>query len=245
MRLAADGPAKAGHYVHHPAADCPAKAGQYVLWFAICVLLAPLNAAAQVERPTADKTLSPFFFVEGGDPAIDRLPLKDTRVDVAITGVIADVTVRQVYENRGRVPLHARYVFPASTRAAVYGMTMTIGDTRIVATIKEREKAKQEFQRARQEGKSASLLEENRPNVFTMSVANVLPGDTILVELKYTELLVPTDGVYEFVYPTVAGPRYSSKTESQASDEDSFVKAPFLHAGDPPKSAFYLTGRLS
>ena len=79
-------------------------------------------------------------------PAIDRLPLKDTRVDVAITGVIADVTVRQVYENRGQRPLHARYVFPASTRAAVYGMTMTIGDVRIVAKIKEREQAKTEFE---------------------------------------------------------------------------------------------------
>ena len=81
-----------------------------------------------------DKTLSPYFFVEGGDPAIDRLPLKDTRVDVAIAGVIADVTVRQVYENRGTRPIHARYVFPASTRAAVYGMTMTVGDVRTVAT---------------------------------------------------------------------------------------------------------------
>src|SRR5687767_10152879 len=106
------------------------------------VVLVPLAASAQGERPAADKTLSPFFFVEGGEPDIDRLPLKDTRVDVAIAGVIADVTVRQVYENRGIRPIHARYVFPASTRAAVSGMTMTIGDVRIVAKIKEREQAK-------------------------------------------------------------------------------------------------------
>jgi Ca-activated chloride channel family protein len=207
--------------------------------------LAPRAAGAQDDRPAADKTLSPFFFVDGGDPALDRLPLKDTRVDVAISGVIADVTVRQTYENRGQRPLHARYVFPASTCAAVYGMTMTIGDVRIVATIKEREKAKQEFESAKREGKSASLLEENRPNVFTMSVANVLPGDTISVELRYTELLVPTDGVYEFVYPTVVGPRYSSKTEATASGEDAFVKTPYTHEGEPPKTEFQLTGRLS
>ena len=142
-------------------------------------------------------------------PRVDRLPLKDTRVDVAIAGVIADVTVRQVYENRGTRPIHARYVFPASTRAAVYGMTMTVGDVRIVARIKERKQAAREFEAAKREGKSASLLEQSRPNVFSMKVANVLPGDTIAVELKYTELLVPTDGVYEFVYPTVVGPRYS------------------------------------
>jgi Ca-activated chloride channel family protein len=96
-------------------------------WIVICVAtaasLVPRNAAAQEDRLPADKTLSPFFFVDGGDPAVDRLPLKDTRVDVAISGVIADVTVRQVYENRGERPLHARYIFPASTRAAVYGMT--------------------------------------------------------------------------------------------------------------------------
>ena len=182
-----------------------------------CASLPALDATAQVNQPRADKTLSPFFFVEGGDPAIDRLPLKDTRVDVAIAGVIADVTVRQVYENRGERPIHARYIFPASTRAAVYGMTMTVGDIRIVARIREREKAAREFEAAKREGKSASLLEESRPNVFTMKVANVLPGDTISVELKYTELLVPTEGVYQFVYPTVVGPRYSEKRESQAS----------------------------
>ena len=106
-------------------------------------LFLPHDAAAQDSPPVADKTLSPFFFVEGGDAEIDRLPLKETRVDVAIAGVIADVTVRQVYENGGSRPIHARYVFPASTRAAVYGMTMTVGNVRTVARIKERETAKE------------------------------------------------------------------------------------------------------
>src|SRR3954468_536789 len=212
---------------------------------AACALLAPLGAAAQGDRAPADKTLSPYFFVEGGDPSIDRLPLKDTRVDVAIAGVIADVTVRQVYENGGTRPIHARYVFPASTRAAVYGMTMTVGDVRTVARIRERKQATREFEAAKQEGKSASLLEESRPNVFTMKIANVLPGDTIAVELKYTELLVPTDGTYEFVYPTVVGPRYSEKRASEASRADQFVKAPYTHQGETPLSAFHLSGVVS
>jgi Ca-activated chloride channel family protein len=217
-----------------------------VICAAICAALLPRTVAAQENQPAAaDKTLSPFFFIDGGDPAVDRLPLKDTRIDVAIAGVIADVTVRQVYENRGTRPLHARYIFPASTRAAVYGMTMTIGDVRIVARIKEREKAKQEFESAKREGKSASLLEESRPNVFTMNVANVLPGDTISVELKYTELLVPTDGAYEFVYRTVVGPRYSTKRESQASPGDEFVHAAYTHQGEAPRSEFHLTGVVS
>src|SRR5262245_5546683 len=207
--------------------------------------LAPASALAQTDRPPADKTLSPYFFVEGGDPSVDRLPLKDTRVDVTVSGVIAEVTVRQIYENTGQRPLHARYIFPASTRAAVYGMTMTVGDIRIVAKIKEREQAKKEFDTAKREGKSASLLEEQRPNVFTMNVANVLPGDTISVELKYTELLVPTGGVYEFMYPTVVGPRYSSTRESEASEGDLFVKSPYQHEGEAPKSAFHLAGQIS
>ncbi len=155
------------------------------------------------------------------------------------------MTVRQIYENRGTRPIHARYVFPASTRAAVYGMTMTVGNVRIVARIKEREKARTEYETAKREGKSASLLEQSRPNVFTMNVANVLPGDTISVELKYTELLVPTEGVYEFVYPTVVGPRYSEKTGSEASPQDGFVQAPYTHQGEAPRSEFHLTGSVS
>jgi Ca-activated chloride channel family protein len=216
-----------------------------VITVVIRALVPPLDAAAQGDLQRPDKTLSPYFFVEGGDPAIDRLPLKDTRVDVAIAGVIADVTVRQVYENRGTRPIHARYIFPASTRAAVYGMTMTVGDVRTVATIKERERAAREFDAAKREGKNASLLEQSRPNVFTMKLANVLPGDTIIVELKYTELLVPTDGVYEFVYPTVVGPRYSEKTEHEAAAEDRFVKATYTHQDEAPRSEFHLAGVLT
>ena len=217
----------------------------FVIAAALCIFLVPIDVATQADRSTADKTLSPYFFVEDGDPAIDRLPLKSTRVDVAIVGVIADVTVRQVYENRGQRPLHARYIFPASTRAAVYGMTMTVGDVRIVAKIREREQAKTEFESAKREGKSASLLEQSRPNVFSMRVANVLPGDSIAVELKYTELLVPTDGQYEFVYPTVVGPRYSEKRDSQQSAGDEFVKAPYTRQGEAPRSEFHLAGVLS
>src|SRR5687767_3394406 len=73
-----------------------------------------------------DKTLSPYFFVQG-DPNLDHLPLKDTSVQIDVSGVIADVTVVQTYRNEGSRPINARYVFPASTRAAVYGMRMRIG----------------------------------------------------------------------------------------------------------------------
>jgi Ca-activated chloride channel family protein len=222
------------------------KSSLRVLLSGLVVILWPAATVAIADRaPETGKTLSPYFVVESADPSLDRLPLKETQVDLKVLGVIADVTVRQVYENRGTRPIHARYVFPASTRAAVYAMTMTVGDRRIVARIKEREQAKQQFEQAKREGKSASLLEQSRPNVFSMSVANILPGDTISVELRYTELLVPTEGTYEVVYPTVVGPRYSSKTRDGASEADRFVQSPYTHAGELPHSELHLVAQLS
>lgn len=196
------------------------------------------------EDLNVDKTLSPYFFVQG-DPSVDHLPLKDTRVDIAVSGVIADVKVVQTYRNEGSRPINATYVFPASTRAAVYGMRMRIGDQVIVARIKEREAAKQEFETAKKEGKSASLLEQQRPNVFSMNLANLMPQDNVEIELRYTELLVPTDGVYEMVYPTVVGPRYSSQKESSAPANDRWVKSPYLHQGQKPTSELHISSRIS
>ncbi len=203
-----------------------------------------LAGAAQSQPSSEDKTLAPYFFVQG-DPAVDHLPLKDTRVQIDVSGVIADVKVLQTYRNEGSRPINARYVFPASTRAAVYSMRMRIGEQVIVAKIKEREQAKQEFEQAKRDGKSASLLEQQRPNVFSMNLANAMPGEQIEIELRYTELLVPTDGVYEVVFPTVVGPRYSSQPEAVAPQSDQWVKSPYLREGQPPSSAFHLSARLS
>lgn len=225
--------------------DARARLFRSARWLALA--LAVVVAAAMAvsgQRADQDKTLSPYFFVNG-DPSVDRLPLKDTNVEVAISGVIADVRVTQLYRNEGTKPINARYVFPASTRAAVYAMQMRIRDEIIYAKIKEREQAKQEFEQAKKEGKSSSLLEEQRPNVFSMSLANIMPGDDVAIELRYTELLVPTDGVYEFVYPTVVGPRYSSEKGSDAKDEDKFVKTPYLHQGRRTPNTLHIKARLS
>ena len=204
----------------------------------VCFAAGPVMAQAQ-----EDKTLAPYFVVQG-DPSVDQLPLKDTRVDIAVSGVIADVKVIQTYRNEGSRPINASYVFPASTRAAVYGMRMQIGDEVIVAKIKEREKAKKEFEAAKEEGKSASLLEQERPNVFSMSLANIMPQEQVQIELRYTELLIPTDGVYEVVFPTVVGPRYASAKESPTK-QDSWVKTPYIHQGNNPTSTLHISARIS
>ena len=108
------------------------KRNRLVFLILALVLLLGQQVLAQPER-AEDKTLSPYFFVQSDDPAVDRLPLKSTSVEVHVSGVIADVRVRQVYENEGQRPLEAIYIFPASTRAAVYGMMMTIGERTIAA----------------------------------------------------------------------------------------------------------------
>ena len=212
--------------------------------FVILILAVIITAAntsyAQPER-NADRTLSPYFLVKSRDPDVDRLPLKSTQAQVNISGVIADVKVTQVYKNEGHKPLEAIYVFPASTRAAVYGMKMTIGERTITAKIREREQARREYNQAKQAGKSASLLEQHRPNVFQMNVANILPSDVIKVELKYTELLVPTDTVYEFVYPTVVGPRYVDRQAEETGSSDTWTANPYLHQGEPPTYTFNIT----
>ena len=202
--------------------------------FVICLLAIP----GWVHADTTDKSLSPFFFVEGAAPGVEALPLESTKADVRISGVIADVTVKQTYRNDGDRTISAKYVFPASTRAAVYGMTMKIGDRLIVAKIKERQEARREYEEAKAAGKTASLLEEDRPNVFSMNVANILPKDRIEVELKYTELLVPTDGVYELVYPTVVGPRYASEKLDAKKADNQYIASPYTKAGTQPTYAF-------
>ncbi|MBF0338521.1 MAG: VWA domain-containing protein [Nitrospirae bacterium] len=187
-----------------------------------------------------DKTLSPFFFVKSDSPDTDHFSLKSTTVEANIVGVIADVKVTQVYRNDGKKTLETIYIFPASTRAAVYGMKMTIGNRTITAKIEKKEEARRQYEQAKEEGKSASLLEQQRPNVFQMNVANILPADTIKVELKYTELLVPTDGVYEFVYPTVVGPRYTNE-----GNTEKWVANPYLHEGQKAPNTLDINVKVS
>ncbi|MCE2449008.1 MAG: VWA domain-containing protein [Candidatus Latescibacteria bacterium] len=201
---------------------------------ALVFLLGAVAASAQQDSSTADRTLAPFFFVDTDDPSVDQLPLKSVAAEVHIAGVIADVTIEQVYRNEGTRPLEAIYIFPASTRAAVYGMVMHTGDREIIAEIRDREEARREYEEARERGQTASLLEQERPNVFKMNVANILPGDSIAVRLSYTELLVPTEKQYEFVLPTVVGPRYSPEAVNEILGPDGGERIPHLHEGEDP-----------
>ena len=219
--------------------------GRVFLSFIFAILVVHSVSAQGQPMEESTKTLSPYFFVKSDDASVDQLPLKSTSADVKVVGVIADVVVTQIYKNEGKKVLEAIYIFPASTRAAVYGMKMTIGKRTIIAKIQERNEARRHYEEAKQQGKSASLLEQQRPNVFQMNVANILPGDLIQVELKYTELLVPTDGIYEFVYPTVVGPRYSNQPAETALPSHKWVENPYFHQGESPSYTFGITADLA
>ena len=192
----------------------------------ILFLSATLGYAQNPELP--QKTLSPYFFVKSSSSTTDQMPLKSTSVEANIAGVIAEVTVKQVYENKGKETLEAIYIFPGSVNAAVHGMEMQVGKRKLIAQIEEKGKARKRYVKAKKQGKTVSLLEQKRPNVFQMNVANILPGDKIVVKLRYTELLVPTNGVYEFVYPTVVGPRYSNQPLVTASAGQKWVQSPYI-----------------
>ena len=109
-----------------------------------------------------DKTAAPYFYVESEETGVDSFPLKKTDVTVDIKGIIADTHVTQTYANEGAKPINASYIFPASTKVTIHGMQMRIGNQTVTATIKEKEEAKQEFETAKSEGKSASI---SRPKV--------------------------------------------------------------------------------
>jgi Ca-activated chloride channel family protein len=219
---------------------------------AVLTLILLLSTVPALAGPQGDaqhddvnKVRSPYFFVEGTNPGTESFPLKSTEVTANISGVIADVKVTQVYENHGEFPIHAKYVFPGSTHSAVHGMRIRVGNKAVVARIQERQKAAQEFEEAKSAGKSASLLEQQRPNVFSMAVANILPGDRVEVELTYSEMLVPEEGIYQFVYPTVVGPRYSNTPESAAPEPVKWVQTPYLHQGQPSPASLSIHVNLS
>ncbi|MDH6592077.1 Ca-activated chloride channel family protein [Variovorax sp. TBS-050B] len=229
-------------------AHTPTRPGRW-LWLATVSLATAgfvalsLNPVHAQEAPGPRlKTESPYFFVKSDDPAVDRLPLKDTEVAVKISGVIADVTVTQTYRNEGQRAIEAKYVFPGSTKAAVSGLNVRLADRLITAQIREKQQAQIEYDSAKKEGKTAALLEQHLPNVFQMNVANILPGDEVKVELRYTELLVPQSGNYAFVFPTVVGPRYNSPQSENAQAR--WVAQPTLRAGVAPATGFSLRASI-
>ncbi len=146
-------------------------------------------------------------------------PLKHTDVKAQISGFLARVSVTQEFENPFKEKIEAVYTFPLPQNAAVDDMTMLVGDRTVRGKILRREEAEAVYEAAKNTGKTASLLNQERPNIFTQSVANILPGEKIKITINYVETLKYEAGSYEFVFPMVVGPRYipGTPTETQAN----------------------------
>ncbi|MHC4172898.1 MAG: VIT domain-containing protein [Planctomycetota bacterium] len=137
------------------------------------------------------------------------LPLKHTDVKGKISGYIATVQVTQQFHNPYGEKIEAVYVFPLPQNAAINEFIMIIGERRIRGIIRERKEAERIYQEARRQGYVASLLTQERPNIFTQKVANIEPGKEIDVNIKYFNTLAYVDGWYEFAFPMVVGPRFN------------------------------------
>jgi Ca-activated chloride channel family protein len=135
-------------------------------------------------------------------------PLKHTDVKAEISGFLSRVVVTQEFQNPLDEKIEAVYTFPLPQDAAVDSMVMRVGERTVRGKIKRREEARAIYDAARSSGRVASLLDQERPNIFTQSVANILPGEGVMVVISYVERLEYEDGAYQFVFPMVVGPRY-------------------------------------
>jgi Ca-activated chloride channel family protein len=138
-----------------------------------------------------------------------QCPLKHTDVSAKISGYLANVTVTQEFQNPFKTPIEAVYTFPLSTTGTVNEMVMKVGDRVIHGIIKKREEARAIYESAKARGQTAALLDQERPNIFTQSVANIKPGHTIEITLHYVDVLPYEEGSFTFAFPTVVGPRYN------------------------------------
>lgn len=132
----------------------------------------------------------------------------ETDISVAISGMIATITMQQRFLNDSGVWVQGSYVLPLSEGAAVNRMDMLLGERRIVGEIKEKGEARTVFRQAQQSGRKAAITEQQRPNLFSQRVANIPPGEAIEVELSYVQQVHYDGGEFSLRLPTTLTPRY-------------------------------------
>jgi len=174
----------------------------------LIIALMILAAAALAQEQSPDETGTGRMQVLGEEGVVGDLPLEHTSVVIDVSGNLQRATVRQVYGNPYDEVIVAIYTFPLPQSAAVDRMNMWIGDRVIEGKIHERYLAQQIYDEAIEAGQTASLLEQERPNIFTQTVGNILPGDSIVIEISYVAPVEYDDGEYEIVFPMVVGPRF-------------------------------------
>jgi Ca-activated chloride channel family protein len=167
----------------------------------LCLFLALAANAQKITEGTLNA-------VGADNKPLGSCPLKHTDVKAEITGFLSRVRVTQEFENNFSEKIEAVYVFPLPNNSAVDQMTMRIGERVVSGRIMRREQARAVYEAARSNGQVASLLDQERTNIFTQAVANIMPGEKISIEISYVETLKYEAGQYEFVFPMTVGPRY-------------------------------------
>lgn len=207
-----------------------------LLALAFMVLAAPADAqTAQPAQSTSTNApaATSIAFVRPNDMGAGSLLLPSTRdglhveaprlatdVDIAVNGPIARVQVTQRFVNPSDGWVEGIYVFPLPEDSAVDTLTMTIGDRVIKGIVKPREEARRIYETAKEEGKKASLVEQQRPNLFTNAVANIGPGETVIVQIGYQQTVQQSGGEFSLRFPMVVAPRYNPQPVIQQVDFD-------------------------
>jgi hypothetical protein len=183
-------------------------------------LIEPRQAQADIYLGAGD------LLILGDDHAVTgACPLRHTDVQADLVGLVGRVTVTQTFHNPSDEKIEAVYVFPLPENAAVDAMSIIVGGRRIVGRVLPRPEARQAYEQARAQGKVAGLLDQQRPNSFTQSVANIEPGAEVEVEISYVQTLKYEDGAMEFVYPMVVSPRYEPAGNANPAIPDADTSA--------------------
>ncbi len=197
-------------------------------WFNGLVLVAILAVAVVGFAQQSEETVGPGEVGQGSLLAATEtpgryleVPVQSTEVEITVKGLVVEAVVEQRFENVTSEWLEGIYVFPLPQGAAVHAMRLVVGDRVIEGEVQEREAARKVYQQAKSEGKKTSLVEQERPNIFTTSVANIGPGESITVRIAYQEILDYDSGRFSLRFPMVVGPRYipgsAVATPSEAS----------------------------
>ncbi len=189
----------------------------FPLIFILCLFLTTQSTSQFSYGDYEEPSVPSMFYIYKGEPI--EFPLQSYNADVDIVGNIANVKLIQTFINVSGQKIDAKYRFPGSTQAAVNGMTMKIKDRVIYAKIQEKQQARETFETAKKEGKRASLLSQEKPNIFTTEVANIYAGDTIQVIVEYSEIIEYKDYTYSFVLPTKIGGRYQGYNEKTGTKD--------------------------
>jgi Ca-activated chloride channel family protein len=193
--------------------------------FAIVLLALPVHATTDVASPGSGELR--LHDRAGNSQSLASL---DTDVEYHVSGLVAEVQVRQQFRNSGRDWLEGDYLLPLPTGAAVYSMSMEIGERRIVAEIKKKEAARQAFEQARANGQKAALIEADNGNLFRTAVTNVAPGEAVTIVLHYWQRVDYRAGEFSLRFPLTFTPRYHMTAGAQPGDNG--IASPQIFTAD-------------